>query len=44
MTLTPEFGITKQDGARAFAAVAKNMIGFELAFDFLSTHIQEISE
>lgn len=44
MTLSPEFGIRKQDGSRAFAAVAKNMIGFELAFDFLSTHIERIAE
>lgn len=44
MTLSSDFGIRKQDGARAFAAVAKNSIGYELAFDFLSTNIQKIAE
>ena len=44
MTLSADFGIRKQDGARAFAAVAKNVIGFELAFDFLSTNIEKIAK
>ncbi|XP_013102535.1 aminopeptidase N isoform X2 [Stomoxys calcitrans] len=36
--------IMKQDGARAFRAVAENPIGFEIAFDFLQTNIKEIAE
>lgn len=44
MTLSSDFGIRKQDGSRAFASVAKNAIGFELAFDFLSTNIERIAE
>lgn len=44
MTITPTSGIRKQDGARAFSAVAKNFVGFEIAFDFLVTNIKEISD
>lgn len=44
MTIDPESGIRKQDGARAFLAVARNSIGYEIAFDFLMTNIKEISE
>lgn len=44
MTLDPTSGIRKQDGARAFTSVARNYIGYEIAFDFLMTNIQEISE
>ncbi|XP_075148016.1 aminopeptidase N isoform X1 [Haematobia irritans] len=36
--------IMKQDGARAFRAVAENPIGFEIAFDFLQSNIKEIAE
>jgi aminopeptidase N len=36
--------IRKQDGARAFASVATNIVGAELAFDFLYTNIEEIAE
>lgn len=44
MTITSTSGIRKQDGRRAFIAVAKNNLGFEIAFDFLMTNIKEISE
>lgn len=44
MTITPTSGIRKQDGARAFIAVATNSLGFEIAFEFLMTNIKEISE
>lgn len=44
MTVNPTSGIRKQDGARAFTAVARNNVGYEIAFDFLSTNIEEISE
>lgn len=44
MTISADSGIRKQDGARAFAAVARNNIGYEIAFDFLVTNIKEISE
>ncbi|XP_055381623.1 aminopeptidase N isoform X2 [Condylostylus longicornis] len=44
MTLNPESGIRKQDGARAFSAVAKNSIGYEIAFDFLVTNIEKIRD
>ncbi|XP_055901908.1 aminopeptidase N isoform X2 [Eupeodes corollae] len=44
LTIDPSSGILKQDGARAFSAVAQNPIGFEIAFDFLATNIKEISE
>lgn len=43
MTITASSGIRKQDGRRAFIAVAKNSIGFEIAFEFLMTNIEEIS-
>lgn len=44
MTISPQSGILKQDGARAFGAVARNPVGNELAFDFLSTNIEEINQ
>lgn len=44
MTISPESGIRKQDGGRAFVAVANNNVGFEIAFEFLMTNIKEISE
>lgn len=44
MTIDPTSGILKQDGARAFRAVAENPIGYEIAFDFLQSKIKEISE
>lgn len=44
MTITPTSGIRKQDGGRAFLAVATNHVGYEIAFDFLVTNIKEISE
>ncbi|XP_031619853.1 aminopeptidase Ey isoform X2 [Contarinia nasturtii] len=44
MTITADSGIRKQDGRRAFIAVAQNSFGFETAFDFLMTNIKEISE
>lgn len=43
MTITPTSGIRKQDGARAFMAVAKNNVGYEIALDFLVTNIEEIA-
>ncbi|GAB0092441.1 Aminopeptidase [Sergentomyia squamirostris] len=44
MTLYPESGIRKQDGARAFSAVAVNSVGFEIAFDFLQSNVEQISK
>lgn len=44
MTITSTSGVRKQDGARAFIAVAKNHVGYEIAFDFLVSNIKEISE
>ncbi|XP_037811400.1 aminopeptidase N isoform X2 [Lucilia sericata] len=44
MTINPTSGILKQDGARAFKAVAENPIGFEIALDFLQTNIKDIAE
>lgn len=44
MTLSPSSGIKKQDGARAFASVAKNALGYEMAYDFLYTNIDEIAK
>lgn len=44
MTITSTSGIRKQDGARAFMSVAKNNVGYEIAFDFLVSNIKEISE
>lgn len=44
MTITSTSGIRKQDGRRAFIAVAKNSVGFEIAFEFLMTNIKEISD
>lgn len=44
MTITSTSGIRKQDGRRAFIAVAENSVGFEIAFDFLMSNIQQISD
>jgi hypothetical protein len=44
LTISANSPIRKQDGARAFAAVATNIVGSELAFDFLYTNIKEIAE
>lgn len=44
MTITSSSGIRKQDGRRAFIAVAKNSLGFEIAFDFLMSNIKQISD
>ena len=44
MTINPTSSIQKQDGARAFRAVAENPIGYEIAFEFLQTNIKEIAE
>lgn len=44
MTITSTSGIRKQDGRRAFIAVAKNSVGFEIAFEFLMANIKEISD
>lgn len=44
MTITTTSGIRKQDGRRAFIAVAQNNLGFEIAFDFLMSNIKEISD
>lgn len=44
MTITSSFGIRKQDGARAFVSVAKNNVGYEIAFDFLVSNIKEIGD
>lgn len=44
MTITSTSGIRKQDGRRAFIAVAKNSVGFEIAFEFLMSNIKEISD
>lgn len=44
MTLNPLSGIRKQDGARAFISIAKNAYGFEAAYDFIYSNIEEISE
>uniref|UniRef100_A0A336M1Y0 Aminopeptidase n=1 Tax=Culicoides sonorensis TaxID=179676 RepID=A0A336M1Y0_CULSO len=44
LTIDPTSGIQKQDGALAFESVAKNHMGFEVAFDFLFTNIEYIAE
>lgn len=44
LTITPNSPIRKQDGARAFASVARNIVGSEIAFDFLYTNIGQIAE
>lgn len=44
MTITSNSGIRKQDGKRAFTAVAKNSLGYEIAFDFLMLNIKQISD
>jgi aminopeptidase N len=43
LTLTASSDIRKQDGARAFTSVAKNYVGYEIAYDFLYTNIAEIA-
>lgn len=42
MTISPS-SIRKQDGARVFASVAKNIVGSEIAYDFLYTNIEQIA-
>lgn len=44
MTISSKSDIRKQDGARAFLAVAHNNVGFEIAFEFLVANIKDISE
>lgn len=44
MTITSSSGIRKQDGRRAFIAVAKNNHGFEIAIEFLMSNIKPISD
>ena len=44
LTISADSPIRKQDGARAFAAVAQNIVGSEIAFDFLYTNLAEIAE
>lgn len=44
MTITANSGIRKQDGKRAFVSVAKNSLGYEIAFDFLMLNIKQISD
>lgn len=44
MTITANSGIRKQDGKRAFTAVARNSLGYEIAFDFLMLNIKQISD
>lgn len=44
MTISTTSGIRKQDGARAFTSVSKNPVGYEIAFDFLTSNIEEIAE
>ncbi|XP_058826206.1 aminopeptidase N isoform X2 [Topomyia yanbarensis] len=44
MTLDSSSGILKQDGARAFQAVAKNYAGNDIAFNFLYENIEQIAK
>lgn len=44
MTISSESKIRKQDGKKAFSAVANNPLGSEIAFDFLMSNIKEISD
>lgn len=44
MTINSNSTIKKQDGARVFQSVARNVIGTDLAFDFLYTNLAEIAE
>ncbi|XP_058451744.1 aminopeptidase N isoform X2 [Malaya genurostris] len=44
MTLESSSGILKQDGARAFQAVAKNHAGNDIAFNFLYENIEQITK
>ncbi|XP_035776624.1 aminopeptidase N-like isoform X2 [Anopheles albimanus] len=43
MTINPASGILKQDGVRAFQAVATNFAGSDIAFNFLYENIAEIN-
>jgi len=43
LTINPDSGIRKQDARLAFISVAENYIGYETAYDFLYSNIQEIS-
>ncbi|XP_063704261.1 aminopeptidase Ey isoform X2 [Culicoides brevitarsis] len=40
LTIDPSSGIQKQDASLAFVSVAKNYMGYEVAFDFLYTNIE----
>ena len=44
MSLSENSGINKQDGARVFESIATNEFGYEIAFDFLMSNIEKISE
>lgn len=44
MILKNDTVIRKQDGARVFAAVANNIVGSSLAFDFIRDNWQQINE
>lgn len=44
LTISPNSEIQKQDGHIAFESVAKNYIGYEIAFDFLYTNIEGIAD
>ncbi|XP_058063365.1 aminopeptidase N [Anopheles bellator] len=44
MTISPTSGILKQDGVRAFQAVATNYVGTEIAFNFLYENIEHIND
>lgn len=43
LTITANSPVKKQDGARVFQSVATNIIGTDLAFDFLYTNLAEIA-
>lgn len=43
-TISSTSGIRKQDGALAFSSVARNNVGYEIAFDFLVSNIERINE
>lgn len=44
MSISHTSGIRKQDASRVFTSIARNELGYEMAFDFLMTNIKEISE
>lgn len=44
MMLRNDSVIRKQDGDKVFAAVAQNMIGYSIAFDFLRNNWKEIND